>query len=52
VIAVTERWDSSALCKWGVVGDDAMTIFDYVAIGVLVVLIVWAVADWIPRGKL
>jgi hypothetical protein len=29
-----------------------MTIFDYAAIGVLVVLMVWAVADWIPRDKL
>jgi hypothetical protein len=29
-----------------------MTIPDYVAIGVLVVLVVWAVADWFPRGKL
>ena len=29
-----------------------MTVLDYVAIGVLVVLVVWAVADWIPRGKL
>ena len=29
-----------------------MTVPDYVAIGVLVVLVVWAVADWIPRGKL
>ena len=29
-----------------------MTIFDYVAICVLVVLIVWAVAETIPRGKL
>jgi hypothetical protein len=25
---------------------------DYIAIGVLIVLIVWAVADWVPRGKL
>jgi hypothetical protein len=25
---------------------------DYVAIGVLVLLIVWAAADWIPREKL
>jgi hypothetical protein len=25
---------------------------DYIAIGVLVVLTAWAVADWIPRGKL
>jgi hypothetical protein len=29
-----------------------MILPDYVAIGVLVVLLVWAVADWIPRGKL
>jgi hypothetical protein len=29
-----------------------MTIPDYVAIGVLIVLIAWAAADWIPRGKL
>ena len=29
-----------------------MMLPDYVAIGVLVVLLVWAVADWIPRGKL
>jgi hypothetical protein len=29
-----------------------MTIADYAAIGVLIVLIAWAVADWIPRGKL
>ena len=28
----------------------AMTIPDYVAIGVLFVLIVWAVADRFPRG--
>jgi hypothetical protein len=25
---------------------------DYLAIGVLIVLFVWAVADWVPRGKL
>ena len=25
---------------------------DYIAIGVLIVSIVWVVADWIPRGKL
>jgi len=25
---------------------------DYIAIGVLIVCIVWVVADWIPRGKL
>jgi len=25
---------------------------DYIALAVLIVLIVWAVADWIPRGKL
>ena len=29
-----------------------MTLPDYVAIGVLIVLIVWAAADWVPRGKL
>ena len=29
-----------------------MILPDYVAIGVLVALLVWAVADWIPRGKL
>jgi hypothetical protein len=25
---------------------------DYIAVGVLIVCIVWALADWIPRGKL
>ncbi len=30
----------------------AMTIFDYVGIGVLIVLIVWTVADGVPRRKL
>jgi hypothetical protein len=29
-----------------------MTIYDYAAVGVLIVLIVWAVADRVPRGKL
>ena len=29
-----------------------MTPLDYVAIGVLIFLIVWAVADRFPRGKL
>ena len=33
-------------------GEVGVTVPDYVAIGILVVLIVWAVADWIPRGKL
>ena len=33
-------------------GGGAMTIPDYIAIGVLIVLAVWAVADWVPRGKL
>jgi hypothetical protein len=36
----------------GNVGDDAVTIPDYVAMGVLVVMAVWAVAHWIPRDKL
>jgi hypothetical protein len=30
----------------------ALTIPDYVAIGVLIALLVWAVAEWIPRCKL
>jgi hypothetical protein len=29
-----------------------MTIFDYIAIGVLIVLLVWVVAEHFPRGKL
>ena len=29
-----------------------MLVPDYVAVGVLIVLLVWAVADWVPRGKL
>jgi hypothetical protein len=29
-----------------------MTIPDYIAISVLIVLAVWALADWVPRGKL
>ena len=33
-------------------GEAGVTVFDYVAIGVLIVLIVWAAADWVPRGKL
>jgi hypothetical protein len=42
------------LCVPGktVEGEVAVTVPDYVAIGALVVLIVWAVADWIPRSKL
>jgi hypothetical protein len=28
-----------------------MKIPDYIAIGVLIVLLVWAVADQFPRGK-
>jgi len=32
--------------------EGVMTIPDYLAIGVLIVLITWAVAEWIPRGKL
>jgi hypothetical protein len=33
------------------IGGGAMIIFDYVAIGVLIVLLVWAVAELLPRGK-
>ena len=29
-----------------------MIIADYIAIGVLIVLLVWAFADQLPRGKL
>ncbi len=29
-----------------------MIIADYIAIGVLIVLVVWAVADQLPRDKL
>jgi hypothetical protein len=29
-----------------------MKIEDYIALGVLILLILWAVADWMPRGKL
>ncbi len=29
-----------------------MKIPDYIAIGALIVLLVWAVADQLPRGKL
>ena len=29
-----------------------MKIPDYIAIGVLIVVLVWAVADQLPRGKL
>jgi hypothetical protein len=29
-----------------------MKIPDYIAIGLLIVLLVWAVADQLPRGKL
>ena len=32
--------------------ENAVTNPDYVAIGVLIVLAIWAVADWFPRGKL
>jgi hypothetical protein len=31
---------------------DAMKIPDYIAIGVLIILLVWAVADQFPGGKL
>jgi hypothetical protein len=37
---------------WLSKGRGAMTIADYVVIGVLVVIVVWAVADQFPRDKL
>jgi len=33
-------------------GRDAMKIPDYIAIGIMVVVLVWAVADHLPHGKL
>jgi hypothetical protein len=39
-------------CAWLSKGRGAMKIPDYIAIGVLVVTLVWAVADQFPRGKL
>jgi hypothetical protein len=50
VTAVTEQWDFRMLEMRNIGG--GMTILDYVAIDVLVLLAVWAVADWIPRDKL
>jgi hypothetical protein len=44
VTAVTDRWDLSAYASslMGDVGDDAVTILDYVAIGLLAVcLMLW-----------
>jgi len=29
-----------------------MTLFDYAAIGILIVLLAWVVAEHFPRGKL
>jgi hypothetical protein len=42
------------LCVLGkaVEGEVVLTVPDYVAISVLIVLFVWAVAHLIPRGKL
>jgi hypothetical protein len=37
---------------WLSKGRDAMKIPDYIAIGALVVLAMWAVADQFPRDKL
>ena len=33
-------------------GDGVMTLFDYAAIGILIVLLAWVVAEHFPRGKL
>jgi hypothetical protein len=40
------------LSPWLSKGLDAMLVSDYIAIGVLVVMVVWAVADQFPRNKL
>ena len=37
---------------WLSKGRDAMKTPDYIAIAVLIVVLVWAVADQLPRGKL
>jgi hypothetical protein len=44
VLRITSSWLS--------MGRDAMLVPDYVAIGVLIVMLVWAVADQFPRDKL
>ena len=37
---------------WGIeMGRDVMTIYDYAAIGTLIVLAVWAATDLIPHDK-
>ena len=40
-----------ALAHYGSKKRDAMKIPDYIAIGVLILVLVWAVADQFPRGK-
>jgi hypothetical protein len=53
--AVTGRIIPGCLVRFSetrVEGSAGVSVFDYVAIGVLIVLAVWGVADWIPRGKL
>jgi hypothetical protein len=52
VTAVTERWDLSGICFFlmGDVGDDAVTILDYVAIGLLAVcFMLWAATVLLAR---
>ena len=41
-----------ALIAWLSKGRDAMKLPDYIVIGVLILVLVWAVADQFPRGKL
>jgi len=45
------HWRISHTHAWLSKGRHAMKIPDYIAIGVLIVLLVWAVADQFPRGK-
>jgi len=41
------------ICRaWLSKGRDAMKTPDYIAIGVLILVLVWAVAEQFPRGKL
>jgi hypothetical protein len=46
------HWRIRICQAWLSKGRDAVKIPDYIALGVLIVLLVWAVADQFPRGKL
>jgi hypothetical protein len=46
------HWRIRICHAWLSKGREAVKIPDYIALGVLIVLLVWAVADQFPRGKL